>query len=442
MPFLFSSCGSSRKAHSGRRKAPISVTPDNNPPVSEKEVEVIDTAVWTEIPDAEAYPVTSPKEGDLKYRSELKSLYNIAMFAPFRANNVIKGAEITNGYKRFIDFYLGMKLAAKALELDGVSLNVKVFDTEYDDAILQKELNDPFLEVADVIIGPYKRANVKSTIEFARRKQKTMVSPWISSNTLATENPYYVQIKPSLTRHYTAIRDHIINSELVQNTVFVCKEGEAEKWKELRDIFSLSPDSENNIPFFSDTLFISPDSLGPESTVFVNLLESKENPVLFIPYPSSQDEDFVYTLLRKLNIDKGEKELILYGPGTWVAYRDAVLDLFNTLDIRLSISNLYLPSDERFKALRTSFFNDFGTNMSSDAIEGFDLMYYIGRSLKENGTYFHAFPSSLPWELNQSGFDIRPVTLSHLEDDIRIDFYENFYIQIMEYTDFQFIKIP
>lgn len=446
--FVLASCGGSKKTtRPGYKRPDVSVTPEKNPPSKGENLKednrTVDTITWQEIPAEISKPITSPKALLFKEASRIKPLYNVALLAPFRAAKLNQGEELSGNYKRFIDFYTGVQLAARQLEKEGIDLNVKVFDTEYDDQKGNLILKDPYLKACDLIIGPYKRNLLKNVIEFGKENKITVVSPWISSNSLTSSNPYYLQIKPSLTRHYETIRDHIQKSLPGVKPILIIKEGDLSKWNDLSSIFTRNdPASLEQGSFFSDTLIIRNDSLLPEKTVFIRLLEKEESPVFFIPYASSQDESFVYTLLRKLNIDRKEKQVMVYGPGTWLDYREEVLDLFTTLSLRFSVSNLFMPDAESSKALVKEYYENFGSVISSDAAEGFDLFYYLGKELKARGTYFQAFGNQDVLRLNQTGMDIRAIPNMNNEGGYGIDFFENFYIQIMEYIDFQFRIVP
>ena len=118
------------------------------------------------------------------------------------------------------------------------------------------------------------------------------------------------------------------------------------------------------------------------------------------------------------------------------------MDLFTTLNLRFSVSNLFLPDAESSDPLVKEYYENYGAVISSHAAEGFDLFYYLGKELKARGTYFQAFGNEDVLRLNQTGMDIRAIVNTNNQGGYGIDFFENFYIQIMEYIDFQFRIVP
>lgn len=437
---LGSSCGTSRKASKTYRKPDIKVTPEKNPPSpNNNKSEQIDTISWQQ---EESENVIIDKSNlSLREKSTRKDHYNVAFLAPFRSRLITNTDDLKGSFKRFIEYYAGMKLAAQELERQGVNLNIKVLDTEYDDATGLSYLNDPYLKNCDLIVGPLKKTVLKEIIKFGKEREIPVVSPWISSNAMTSDNPYYLQVKPSLSRHYEAINNHILKSGLKNHTVLVLQKGDLDRWHDLGEIFldKRSVVEQNSI--FADTLFVHPDSLLPDKSVFKALLKRNSEFAFFIPYASSQDEKFIYDVLRKLNMDRQGKAVTVYGPGTWVDFKDETLGQFSTINVRLTVSSLVDSNLENYKRINKLYYEKYGTIISPDALEGFDLIYYLGSSLEQNGTYFYAFHDEQSIKLTQTGYQIRPVYELN-RNKPRVAFYENHFIQIVEYKDFSFSLIP
>jgi hypothetical protein len=424
----------------GNRPSPGKVTPEKNPP---KDALKLDTLQFSEVPDEVANPIESPAFVSMRELSVKKNSYKIALIVPFRANQLQNADYISGSYRRFIEFYAGVQMAAKQLESEGVNLEIKVYDSKYDDEVVESLLkHDKFIEECDLIIGPYKRTALESVIRYAQESKKTILSPWISSNNLTYDNPYYVQLKPSIKRHYQFIYQHLRQKSLADKAVLVLKAGDKGKMAELQDIFVGPIGDELILAKFKDTLYIPGDSLGLEVTAFGKMLQSKDRLVFFVPYHSSQDESFVYNALRKLNIERGTKEVYVYGPGTWLNFKDEILDLFQPLNIRVSVSNFFDPTQQNIRELQKKYFEKYGSLLSQDVAEGFDVMYFTGKALTEFGNYFQAFGDEMNVTLYQTGFQLRPVTAANMRSVYGIDFFENFYVQIMGYKDYQYIQIP
>ena len=102
-------------------------------------------------------------------------------------------------------YYAGVKMALNLLNEEDIALNVTVLDAESDnfDVKLQQTRD------ADVIIGPKERGQLATAAQYGKNNGIPVVSPWLSSTKVTSNNPYYIQLKPSLKKHMDKIVRHV-----------------------------------------------------------------------------------------------------------------------------------------------------------------------------------------------------------------------------------------
>jgi hypothetical protein len=399
----------------------------------------VDTISWKEKNDLPPITDDAPFSMMDLPESELKEVYNVDILIPFKSSG-FRGeeasySELSEFQTRFANYYAGLRLAAHDLSEEGVNLNIRIHDTKYSAEAVRKMYFNGDFRKSDVIIGPYKRESVKWLGDKIKYNETTMISPWISSATITNENPHFVQMKPGLLKHYEVLLERIIRDHEGQDVYLVTK-GEDESKVRLISRVAQSLDLDLEVPVY-EVLELSPDSLSNGEMAFDTSLFSKKHckKVFLVPYASGRDASFVYNFLRKLQIEKLDCEVTVYGMYKWLDYQEEIFELMNTMPVKVSISNLMNPADERIRSFMLRFFDIYGAYPTIDGAEGYDVMYYIGKSLNKGGNRFHFYDMMNPYIGLQTSYDIHPV---FEEGDQKPQYYENSFIDIISIKDYQY----
>ncbi len=119
------------------------------------------------------------------------------MLAPAESAAARSEISFAGNSENFIHFFEGVLLAVDSLERSGVSIEVRVLDTERYRGRMRQLIADGHLQGADLIIGPVQPADQREVAEYAARNQIFMVSPLSASDELTRTNPFYFQINPT-----------------------------------------------------------------------------------------------------------------------------------------------------------------------------------------------------------------------------------------------------
>ena len=394
--------------------------------------QTIDTVEWIEVSEDEAPPIINetPSAPNL----DKKSSYNISLLMPLDANklNANEGGNQTIDNNKFVNFYAGAMLAFETLEAEGVNLTVNVFDTKSDN--IQSLMNGYELRNSDVIVGPRDTDELNQIATFGKEREISVVSPWKSSSKVTSENPYYIQLIPGLYDHYYKIADHAASNFNSEQVVLLGRNKADE-----RRFKYFKQDQE------FQQFIVDEDSLMVGETAFDSLLfDPIQTTAFIIPNYSSKDERFIYNCLRRINIEKGTKDVVVYGMPIMKDSDRTTYNFYNSLNMHICMSKFVDSEDQEVVNFERGYYNRYAALPTSDAYEGYDVMMYIGRSLNEYGRNFQFHIEEDKNEYLQTSFDLEKNFKSEdLDKDNfeNINYYGNKHLDIIAFKNKTFKRL-
>ena len=386
------------------------------------------------------------REGMGQFGSEFLSSYNVAVMLPFVTNRFQEDSDRIDPVSDWaLHFYSGVRMALDELGDKGIKLNVSTLDTEGSTRKVSTMLrNNEDVKNANLIVGPYRRENVSLVASFAGNNNITFVSPHYVPTANSQPNPNYIQVNPSLQSHCQALVRHA-RKYYGTNQVVVVARNEPD---EIQAIQYLQDENRALSGGFDTTRFqeyiVSAD-LGEESPRFDENIDvlpfvSLEDTTVFI-VPSWGNERFVHAFLRKLEITRGpDNHIVVYGMPQWARYERVDFEYYDKLNVHVS-SNFYLsPLSEEVQNFRRNFFDRYGVIPRDEAYIGRDIILYFGQMLQEHGTKFQYFMDGTPGDFMHTRFDfgqvVTPITTGR--ERLPIEKFENKYLHILKFEDFQF----
>lgn len=406
----------------------------------------VDTIEFESIPEVDFPPIKDPNDvtSDLDpFEAFKKEVYNLALFIPFEAKVTNASTEDISSLSasRFVNYYAGVKLGLEEIEKEGLSFNVKVFDSERSPEVVAQKINSIIKGGVDIIVGPYEREGLQVTAEYGKEHNIAVISPWLASTRVTDNNPFYVQLRPSLSSHYFKMINHIHQHFENDEIVLIGRDVDADK-NRFR-YFQKTYAALNNDPL-DDTIqefFVLEDSLSYGATAFNNLFVNGEKKAIIIPNWNYNDEDFIYSCLRRLNIEKGNAEIYVYGMPIIYDSEKMDFDFYKNLNIRMVLSEFTDWADPRVQDFERKYFQRFGDLPTSDAYEGFDMINFIGNNLLKYGLNFHLYLEEDNSRYLQTAYDIQKVYDENDEKFENIKYLENRHLDLIQYVDKQFRKI-
>lgn len=417
-------------------------------------LEDMDTVIWTEVSAAAFPPITASDQAftpggnssDLiridDIGSEFLTTYNISLVLPLLTDRFNEfGTEINESALKAINYYGGAQLALDQLRDEDISLNVSVLDSKassYEVNTLMR--SNPELKNANLIIGPFLRENISLMADWAKKNEKVLVSPYSAAAGLVSKTPEYVQVNPSLRTHTAAILEHALANYSQDQIVLISKDVPAERARlqYFQEEYKLRSGLFNAPPL--QEFIISDESADLANMEVLPFIELQDTTVFIVP---NWEEAFVYALLRKIDISKlPEDVVVVYGMPQWMRFQRLEFDYYEKLNVHISSSSYVNPLASQVRQFKQRFFDKYGAIPTHEAYLGYDVMLYFSRMIKKYGTKFHLALEREPMQMMHTRFDFERVvapasgTGADLFDSI--EQYENKYVNILKFEDFQF----
>ena len=243
--------------------------------------------------------------GENEIGSRFLSAYNVSVILPFMSQRFDPNSlEVNRNSLMALNFYSGARMAMDELESEGVKLNVDVFDSEASESVVSNLLrSNTEVQGSHLIIGPFKTENVRLVAESVKGTGQVFVSPYSASSSVSARNPNYVQISPTLKTHCEAIIRHARQQYRPDQIVLVARDRRGEResleyfqQENYRILGARNPESQ-----LKEYIIANDEDF--EQIDVLPLLELQDTTVFIIP---SWQETFVYSLLRKIELARGE----------------------------------------------------------------------------------------------------------------------------------------
>lgn len=128
---------------------------------------------------------------------------NVALILPFALDESDQTDQ-----KKMVEFYQGVLLALEKLKADGVSANLKVYDSGNEARSMEALISSGQLDDANLIIGPKFGKHISQVAEFAKAKDIPLVLPLNSNAEEVFANPNVFQLNTPQSYFIQEIVDH------------------------------------------------------------------------------------------------------------------------------------------------------------------------------------------------------------------------------------------
>ena len=447
-------CGGSKKLVDPHKTAEGGLTPtfdQYNPKTGQVEKTtgdkiLIDTVEWNVVEKEEFPPITNPEIVAPPFGPSIESQfldqYNITFLLPFLNNQFDRIRGIPDDKSMLaLNYYYGAKLALNELSKEGLNLTVNVYDTQASESITESLLNSPTVAQSNLIIGPAKKENVKKVAQYSRKNGITMFSPFNASSAMGTDNPFYVQIRPTLATHAKTIMEHALKHYQPEQITLVVRDKGVEK-KRLNLFQAHYPLNTGIDSTGKFKELILPGDLRALSEFDLMSTIKQDMETVFI-VPSWSNESFIYSFLRQIRVVKGLNSVVVYGMPQWTSYERISYDYFEALDVHVSSEFFVDKESSSVKSFQTRFFDSYGFIPSDNAYKGYDQMLFLGRRLKNDGTFWQKNRKPELGSITLTEFSLAPVTKRQIPDPLEgypMDRFESQKVSILEFKDYRFRK--
>jgi LysM repeat protein len=330
---------------------------------------------------------------------EKKSEYSIGLMLPFYLDENDEMVENLNAFeekgiyrksKFAIEFYNGFVMALDSISTDSCKFKVYVYDTNGNDTLRTKKiLLKPEMKELDLIVGPLYYNNFKRVVEFAQANNIPIVSPVKQSNKILLGNGYVFKVIPSKSTTIKQICSLVVDSFKTENLLVI--EHEKGKEKSLADLYVKTYN--NQILSSEDTtVYSSIKTLKIKTNIadVVSNLNLNKNNVIFVP---TSNQTFITNLFNHLTTTLNKRDyknckITLIGLEEWMNYDNIDLEYFEQLNVHYCSTRNINYEDSITSDFIEDYIEKMETYPSENTFLGFDMAYYFGENLVDQGSLF------------------------------------------------------
>ncbi len=395
----------------------------------------IDTIKWKDISDTNPpIKIVDKYQGQNGTKSG-KNSYNIKLLIPLNSDKISDP-----GTSRFTYFYAGVLLALDKLDQEGFKVNLEVVDTEGDGY----NADDTFKRMAqakpDMIIGPFERDDVKKLTDICKERKIPVISPWYTSSKLTTENPYYIQMTPNLKEHFLRLVKYAVNTYRPGEVTILMRGSKDKPWIDYFEDEAKKMTGKNE---FFNTYTVNTDSLRLGPTAYFTMFKKNSPKAVILPNYSYNDENYIYSSLRRLSAEIGTKSVSVIGMPILYESDKIEFDYYRALQMKVVMADYVDEDYGRIREFRRQFLDTYGEIPTVEAVKGHDLLLYLVKNLNRNGDNFNSY-SNFDTGTYQANYEIQ----KSVSDDADLsrspgnfDYYENKHLDIIEFRGNKWIRM-
>ncbi len=398
---------------------------------SQEDVTLLKRLIQTYELDVEEYSEVSNAE-------VRRSAYSIAVMLPFMFDSLEAPGPILSN-KVIVDFYQGMQLAQKELDLLGQPIDLYPYDTKRDVQETKRLLYNPSLQESDLIIGPFLPGPIDVVKPFSVEHQINMVNPVSSNQNVVAGNDFAYLLKagyPTIgaklaERAKTQFTDNnralvyfssnerdsivalrykeeieaagfevldfrsldnetsrpILDSLIEQHEEFIASMEEVDSLMEIPGRFIKNRKIDPEIEMELEYLIISEDEeTEGDSLIFYemkfNVVEDSIGHIMV----SSRDNGIVNNFISA--IESRPDSIGLLGYGNWIKFKIIDYEQYERLGVELAYPEFIDRRSEAYRALYQRYIDTFGSIPGDFVFYGYECLKYLGSMLHKHGKYF------------------------------------------------------
>ncbi len=307
-----------------------------------------------------------------------------AVLLPLKAKDYYPGEQALSAQtEKFLNFYQGLLLGFKTLQNNGLDIYLEAYDTKRSTTRTREILDELEANEVQVVIGGYAADNIKALASWAKDQKVIVVSPWRSSSKVTKENPFFLQINPTLDSYLQAIVTHLKERFSHEDIILVGKKDDRvmkriDRIQELqRRLYG--DQSEPYRVFVPDKNLeeLEPEELLP--------LISGRAKVFVMPFTSNLT--YVSSFISKLTAANPDRSDRVIGMPNWATDKNLSYGELIAHRVRLPVLLYVDQENPEVKQFRKRFLDTYGmVPLHDDAYRGYDLALFVGRAFQKYGT--------------------------------------------------------
>lgn len=267
------------------------------------------------------------------------------------------------------DFYLGAMMALDSVKKQGLSVDMKVFDTQNSKTKLSSLLASGNLSKADVMIGPLFFGNVEFVSNLLKNKEVAIVSPISQKNHAPLLNNKLIQGAASEEKKIDKIVSYIKSNYNGENLLIVTDTAKASVPKVKKVMSTLQ-----SLDSLQKITVLKPRKGYIKRDLFLkSVKKEKDNSIILI----TNDAIVTTDVLQNLGALPKKVKATLFSFNKGSNFKNVSNDDLSRVNFHYAVSNYVDKEDENVQRFITSYKLKNYAEPSEFAFRGFDVTYDI-----------------------------------------------------------------
>lgn len=341
--------------------------------ISEEDLLVLNPEVKDGIKEGMLLKVPDPsKKGKPMFVDNIPvdSRLKVAMMLPFKSKRDSLNFESDRLLNISTDFYFGALMAIDSLKKQGLSLHIKVFDTENNMQVSRKISEQVELQEFDAVIGPLFLSNVKAVSDNLKYGKPLIISPISTKDHSYIANKKVVQERASLDNQTEEMMDYIKANYENQDLIVI--KNDTKKSKEQYDriiegLKALNPEKEVKVLEPKDG-YIHPD----EFRVFRDTLERNIVNWFFV---TDNEPAYLGDVFNNLGVFPEADSLVVFGFEKDRNFNKIDNNFLARVHFHYPVNTFIDYNSSSYKRFETMYRKKYFALPTTYAVEGFDLTF-------------------------------------------------------------------
>jgi hypothetical protein len=357
--------------------------------------------------------------------------HQVAIFVPLFLDSAFDASNTYRYDKNFpkfinpgLEFYEGAQLALDSLAQEGVTLDVKIYDTRSATQPLSQVLQSPDFQRTELIIGHVVPGELQQLAAAAARLNVPFINVNFPNDGGITNNPNFVLLNSTLRTHCEGIYKFIQKNYATKPIVMFRKKGAQED--RLQSDLTEAGRSTASVPLKIKYVMLEETF---DAGALVPYLDSNTQTICIA---GSLDENFGKQLTQLLASLNKTYTSIVIGMPTWDNIADFSRPEYSNEEILYTTPFYTNPADNLVKSIQQYFRTKFYSRPSDMVFRGYETTYRFSKLLLQYGRNLSGSIGEKKYKVF-TDFDIQPVFLN--KQTMTLDYLENKKLYFIKKTD-------
>lgn len=299
---------------------------------------------------------------------------NMVMMLPFKGKNTLDSfsekTKESRSLSRISDFYIGAMIALDSLKSKGLSVNMKVVDTntKKDNIAVSEILKTQDFSNVDVIIGPLYYSNLKQVAAGIKNSNTLIVSPISKKDHNEIKTTNVIQNIPSDKQLQDKILDFIKDNYKDQNIIIIADEDE----KIVTKVSEVTTYLKNNNTINEIAVLRLKDGYIKKELFIENIKKDIENWVILV---TNANRSTTAVSVDNFGFLNKEYKVTLFALKKGDNFKDTKNSFLNRLQLHYPSANFIDKKDAKVIEFIKKFKNKYTVEPSSFVFKGYDTTY-------------------------------------------------------------------